>query len=91
MHEIFCKGLAAFDGRGILTRAKRTDPNRFQTINQPKRKRIIRCNHDKIRPFFRTEGEDSVQIRGLNGQTLGDLRNSAVAGGAPDFLNTGIF
>ena len=89
MHEVLGKGLGALNHGCILARAKGADTSCLERINHAECQRVIGCNHNQIGLVCLGKSNYAVNVSGLDVHALCNLRNTAVAGCAPDFIYLG--
>ena len=90
-HQLFGKGLGAFDDGCVFARAKRADARFLERIHHAERKRVVRCDHHKVGLVRLGKGNHAVDVRGLDVHALSLLCDAAVARRAPDMVHLGAF
>src|SRR5262245_35889681 len=88
-HELFRKGFAALNHRGLRGRSEYRQAACFKLIDDPGDERGFRADHRQVDARLLREMTQSIHIRGRYIDTTGRLRNTRIAGRAKDFADQG--
>ena len=87
LHQVFGEDLACLDDRRFRAGAKGGDAGFFKGVGHPSSQRVVGGDDGEVDPLFLREGDHPLFVHDVHRGGVGDGRDTAVAGGAPEFLH----